>query len=178
MIRRDIIICIGSLVFLVGFSLYSYNGYQNVLQTEPLELLKKECMPSVQKDVLSTVSVESLNKEITLSQFSSVRRRNPFERVTEMVRKTMPVKLTLPKPTIEPRKVEPPPEKPEERYIYRGKVVLGDSIKYVIERERDKKTYFVNKDDRTRDFIVLETSDKQVVISDKEDTIKVLKVLK
>ena len=163
---------------MLGFSWYSYHGYQTALQAEPLSVFKKECMPHTEKDIFSEVTIESMNKEISFSEFSSIKRRNPFNRLTTMVKKRVPLKLALPRPKIEPKKVEALPQKPEEQYIYRGKVVLGDSIKYVIERERDKKTYFVNKEDRTRDFTVLETSDKQVVISDKENKIKVLKVLK
>jgi len=135
-------------------------------------------MPDEEKDILSDMTIESLSKDVEISQFSSVIKRNPFARFTTMIKKTVPVRLALPKPKIEPRRVEPTPEEPEERYIYRGKVVLGDSIKYVIERESDKKTYFVNNEDKTRDFTVMETSDKQVVISDNEGEIKVLKLLK
>ena len=177
MIKRDIIVCIGSLLFLVGFAFYSYHGYQQVMAVEPLEVLKRECPPHTMSDVLAGMTIESLNQEVDLDQYIPLKKRNPFERVTRMVRRTKP-SFKLPKPKIEPQKVEPPPVKEEERYMYRGKVVLGDNIRFVIERERDRKTFFVNKDEKTRDFTVLETGDKQVVISDNEGNIKVLKATK
>ena len=177
MIKRDIIVCIGSILFLVGFSFYSYHGYQQVVAVEPLEVLKRECPPQTMTDILASMSIESLSQEVDLDNYIPLKKRNPFERVTRMVRATKPT-FKLPKPKIEPQKVEPEPVKEEERYMYRGKVVLGDNIRFVIERERDRKTYFVNKDEKTRDFTVLDTNDKQVVISDNEGNIIVLKATK
>jgi hypothetical protein len=89
---------------------------------------------------------------------------------------TKPIKVELPKPKIEIVTAEPEPEPvPMENYFFRGKVILGDKASFAIERESDGKTFFVNQGDKTPDFLVLETSEKQVVITDFNENIRVLK---
>ena len=72
---------------------------------------------------------------------------------------------------------EPEPLIEEERdtFIFRGIVVLGESKKFVIERERDKKTFFVVKGDKTKYFVVLDADEREVVITDFDENVSILK---
>ena len=106
--------------------------------------------------------------------------RNPFEKKPREESKPER-KITLKLPEIELPEVhvqEPELKVPEETYLYRGIFILAGTQKYVVERESDRKTFFLNRGDKTRDFIVLETSEKEVIISDLDGNIKILKVVK
>lgn len=178
MVGKDSFVCLGTLVFLGAFTYYSFMGYQGALEKSPYG--KDARAESAQRaaSVLVASRIEALQKDIPAEQFIAVQKRNPFTRRVKKVAaaKPKPAKIELPKPKIEPVKVEPVPEpKRIENYFFRGKVILGDQASYAIERESDGKTFFVNKGDQTRDFLVIETSEKQVVITDYEENIRVLK---
>ncbi|MBU1863280.1 MAG: hypothetical protein KKH94_06440 [Candidatus Omnitrophica bacterium] len=179
MVIRDITLCVCCFLLLMGALFFSSQGYRDVLHSEFSTIVKKEKASSVFEDVLRDVTVETLNQEVPITRFKAVQKRNPFDKVKPKPKPKIEkvnehVVLSLPEP--EPVELEIP--KVEELYIYRGIVVLGGTVSYVVERDRDKKTFFVNKGDKTKDFIVLETNEKQVVITDYDENIKVLKVLK
>jgi len=179
MTQKDIIITFASLAVLVGLTLYSYTSYQNLLSLEPTDILQRQKEQIVVDSALTDITIDSLNQEIDLLRFKAIERRDPFDRSRPKVKaKPKPVSIKLPKVDVEPKQSEPEPQKLEEVYNFRGIVILGGKKTFVIERERDNKTLSVNKGDKTKDFSVLETSEKEVVIADNEDTVKVLKVLK
>ena len=174
MMGKDAVFSAASFLGLVAIAYFSYKGYMIVAQQEPIPVLEKETKVLVAGDPLRAVTMTSLNTKVPLANFQAVEKRNPFEQVKPKVKKKAPVKVPAVK-KIEPPKIEPIVEEPEERYYYRGLVVMADKTKYVIERERDRKTFFVNAGDRTKDFVVIETSKKEVVIADYDENIKVLK---
>jgi hypothetical protein len=175
---KDILIFFATLMLLCGFSYYSYNGYEVAqgLSVENIGIdLEKEQTVS---PLLRADLIEGMSKDIDTRAFGTLDKRNPFVRYKPVVKQVAqkPIALELPKPKIVPVPVEPAPEViPDEVYFFRGQVSLGQKISYAIERERDKKTFFVNKGDQTRDFIVLDTNEKQVIITDYNENIKVLK---
>lgn len=178
---QDIIMLLLSMLFCAGVSYYSYDSYAQSLNMVPAD--GSMTRQAVASDVKRVENVFS--DELLLSQGSSAydlfQARSPFKRKVVKVKKPKPVKkIELPKIKLPKRQfvVEDVPEEPEETYLFRGLVILGGREKYVIERERDKKTYFLNKGDKTNSFIVLETGKKEVVISDYDGNIKVLKSVK
>lgn len=174
MIGRDSLLFIGSVIFFAAFSLYSYAGYQQTVVSGPL-VFKQGHDVGPEDTVLNEVTVAKINRELSLSAID----RNPFEKVRkEQPPKETKPKIVLPPPKIELKPVEPIIEEPEEVYIYRGKVVLGNSIKYVLERERDGKTFFVFKGFKNTDFLVLDATDKEVVVIDYDEKIRVFKKIK
>lgn len=178
MVGKDSLVCLGTVIFLGAFSYYSVMGYQGALDMSPYGNDARDENAQRAASVLVASRIESLQKDIPTDGFSAVRERDPFSRRVKKVitPKPRPAKIELPKPKIEPVKVEPVSEpKRIENYFFRGKVILGDQPSYAIERESDGKTFFVNKGDQTRDFLVIETSEKQVVITDYEQNIRVLK---
>ena len=180
MFSKDAFICLLAILFLAGFSYYSYTGYQNARELSPYAMTKGSDVSAQESVLLDLGKIEALADTAGMDRFAPAAARNPFIRYRKVIKrpKKRPAKITLPKPKITPVPVEPEPEpepEPKEVYQFRGKVILGDSASYAIERESDKKTFFVNEGDKTRDFIVLETSERQVVITDYEENITILK---
>ena len=179
MIGKDTILCIATVCFLMGFSWYSYDGYQSVVSLKPFEIAKTEQAADAMYNMIKGVTVETINKTVEITEFSAVIHRNPFSKVQRIVKKILPkLKVTLPKiKKVKPKKeVKPSPLEPEEKYFYRGKVILGGKPAYVVDRQSDKKTYFLKKGDKTRDFIVLDVDEKKMIITDYNEKIQVLKV--
>lgn len=182
--KKDIVVFLGAVSLLVSSVYISYTCYDTVLSEAPMSFIKKDVsMISVEADVLRDYTTELLRSDRVLSEFNNVMNRDPFARYQKVVPKPKEAKKTividLPEPKVEAKAPEPEPI-PEvvETYLYRGTMVLAGKKKYVIERESDRKTYFVNDGDKTKDFIVLETTPKQVVITDYEEKITILKLIK
>jgi hypothetical protein len=178
MVAKDALVCLGTVVFLGAFSYYSFLGYQSAEKATLYEGDKAHEARVRARSVLNRSRIEALTKDVAKESFSTAQKRDPFARRLKKVPsvKPQPVKFELPKPKIEPVKVEPVPEpKRIENYFFRGKVILGDQASFAIEREGDGKTFFVNKGDQTRDFLVIETSEKQVVITDFDGNVRLLK---
>ena len=139
-VGRERLFFVTSLLFAVLFSFYSYRGFERARAKEPVSFMQPAAAIVFDEALSRTWEHHFIKEDITPQRLGDVGDRNAFARYME---KKAGVKLvvTLPEPEsiVEPEAVIVPQE--VTIYLYRGIVVLGDRMSYVIEREKDKKTY-------------------------------------
>ena len=175
--NKSILFFVFVLVLFALLSFYSYKDYNATKNKFSTELIDQKENIIVNKLLLNDTMFNIVKNDRVLALYSSLFKRNIFKKAIKKVKTiTKPKTIVLPK--LEPIKKDIKPvlvEEVEENFYYRGQVVLAGKVAYVVERESDKKTFFVHKGDKLKDFIVLDTNDKRVVISDYNENIKILK---
>lgn len=57
-----------------------------------------------------------------------------------------------------------PVPKKREQFVYKGKVVIGEDVKVIIEEVESGEVYFVGKGDKVSDYKLFEVSEKEIVL--------------
>jgi len=170
--KRDALFLIIGLVCISGMSYISFKGQHASAEV---------CAYTVDlSGVPNNVVYERMMEKYTLEELRDMKktmmnRRNPFAEYEAP--KPAPKKVfELPKPR--EKAPEPVPEvvppKVLESYGYRGTMMIQDKKAYVVERESDNKMFFVNREDKIENFVVLETNDKNVILADSDKNVYVL----
>ncbi len=167
---------IGILFFFAGV-LYSYRVYTDETFLPSVELIYGNI--SDKQLPMNEIEMEKLIGNRGFAGYAGLVEKNIFLKNRGKEKKVIKKNKVIKIPKIDipkaPEKKEEKAVEPDEVYYYRGTVIIGGRETYVIDREGDRKTFFVHKGDKLRDFMVLDTDAKKVVISDYKGKIKILK---
>ena len=107
--------------------------------------------PEVEMVKLDIAKLETIKP---LADYKSILTRSPF------------FKFVPPPPEVAPgMEMEgvPVPKK-REQFVYKGRVVIGEDVKVIIEEVESGEVYFVGKGDKVSDYMLSEVSEKEVVL--------------
>lgn len=138
---------LGILVFLVIFlGLRS----RKVIMPEEVTLPEGATKyPEVERVKLDLAKLETLRP---LAEYKSVLTRSPF------------FKFVPPPPGVEPGMEGVPVPKKREQFVYKGRAVIGEVVKVIIEEVESGEVYFVGKGDKVSNYKLSEVSEKEVVL--------------
>lgn len=108
--------------------------------------------PEVEMVKLDIAKLETIRP---LADYKSILTRSPF------------FKFVPPPPEVVPgipgMEGVPVPKK-REQFVYKGRVVIGEDVKVIIEEVESGEVYFVGKGDKVSDYKLSEVSEKEVVL--------------
>jgi|GEM_PF-3165679 len=95
--------------------------------------------------------------ELSADVLEGVVRANPFS----------PDRRRVEQPEVAEAPVAPPPPPPAQ-FVYKGRVVMGDKQRAILEETTAKKTYFLQVGQEVAGFKVLDISETRVLLSDSQ----------
>lgn len=140
-------------VFLSVIAIGAWGWQKTVADSHSLEV-KPEAWEQVKKHfpipeelgATPKIASQSLEQIITANPFSPMRRQKPTESSTDVSQKV--------------------PEPPKAKLIYKGRVVLGNRQRAILEDETTRKTHFLEIGQIVSGFKLLDIAEDQVIVSE------------